>query len=81
MVHTLNVCLLRWLVDDSAVLQASQIKHADTTIGATADEHINAVGTESNVKHFLVMSNQLCLGCQGRNIPDCAGCVDAGCDD
>lgn len=57
MILTLNIRLLRWLVDDSAVLQASQIKHADTTIGATAHENINTVGTESNVKHFLVMSN------------------------
>jgi hypothetical protein len=63
------------------MLQASQVKHAHTPISATADKDIHAVCTESNIIDFLVVSNELSLCRQGRNIPNRASRVNAGRDD
>lgn len=75
------VILLSRLVDDRAVLQAAQIKHAHTTISAAANKDVDAVRTESNVIYLLVVRNQLCFGCERRNVPNCACCVDTRGDD
>lgn len=75
------ITLLRWFIDDSAVLQAAQIKHADTAIRATTDEYIDTVGTESDIEDFFIVSNQLRFSRQGRDIPDGAGSVDTRGDD
>lgn len=75
------VIFVRWLVDDGAMLEASEIKHSYTTICAAADKHIDAVGAESNIVDFLVVGDQLCLCSQSGNIPNGAGCVNAGSDD
>ena len=72
--------LLRRLIYDRAVFQAPEIKHAHTSISATANEHVNAVGAETHVVHFLVVCNELRLCRQCGYIPDCASCVDAGSD-
>jgi hypothetical protein len=74
------VVLLRRLVDDRAVLQAAQIEHAHTTIGAAANKDVDAVRTESDVVYLLVVRDQLRFGCECGNVPDCAGRVNAGCD-
>ena len=79
--HTLNISFLRWFINDSTVLQASQVEHSNTAIGTAADKHINAVGAEPDIKNFLIVGNQLCLGRQCRDIPDCAGRIDTRCDD
>lgn len=69
------------LVDDSAMLQTSQVKHAHTSISTAADKDIHAVRTKANIIDFLVVSNKLSLSGQGRNVPDSASCVNARCDD
>lgn len=69
--------LIRWFVDDCTMLQTPEIEHTHTAIGAAADENIDALGAETDVVDFLVVSNELCLGCQCRDIPDSAGRVNA----
>ena len=59
------------------MLETSEIEHSHTTIGSAANENVYAVGTESYIKHLLVMSYQLSLRCQRWNIPYRAGCVNA----
>jgi hypothetical protein len=73
--------LIGWFVDDSAVLQASQIKHSHATVRPTAYENIDAISAESNIIHLFVVGDELCLRCQSGNIPDGARCVDARGDD
>ena len=63
------------------MLEAAQVKHAHTAIGTAAHKYVDAVGTESNVKHFLIMGNELSLCCQGRNVPNRAGGIDTRGDD
>lgn len=52
--RTLLIFLCRF-VDDSAMLQAAEIKHSDTAVSATADEDIHAVRAKSNVVNLLVV--------------------------
>ena len=75
------VSLVRRLVDDCTVLEATQIEHPYTSIRTTAHEYINALGTESHVEHFLVMGDELRLRGKSRNVPDSAGSVYTGSDD
>ena len=56
------VVLLRWLVDDGAVLQAPKVEHPHATIRATADKYIDTPRTEAYIKDLLVVSDQLRLG-------------------
>lgn len=72
--------LVRWFVDNSTMLETTQIEHAHATISSAADKHVNAVGTEPNIVHLFVMCNQLCLCRERRNIPDGTGRVNAGRD-
>lgn len=81
MVEQTSIVLAGWLVDDGRMLQTTEIKHSNTTVLPTADKHINTVCAEAHVIHFFVMGDQLRLGSQGRNIPDCASCIDAGGND
>lgn len=69
-----------WLVDDGAVFETPEIKHAYASVGSTAHKDVDTLGAEANVKDLLVVRNQLRLGRQGWNIPDGAGRVDARCD-
>lgn len=68
-------------VDDSTVLQASQVKHAHTAISTTAHKHIYASCTETDIKHLLVVRDQLCFGSKSGYVPYRASCVDAGGND
>lgn len=70
-----------WLINNGAVLEASQIKHADTAIGTAADKDVHAVCTEPNIVDFLIVCNQLSFGSQGWNVPNGAGGVNARSDD
>ena len=63
------------------MLQTAKIKHPYASVLSTAEEYVYAIGTKSNVVDFLIVSNQLGLGCEGRYIPDGARCVDARRDD
>ena len=73
--------LLRRLIDDRAMLETPQVKHPHATISTTADKHVHAAGAEADVVDLLVMSDELRLGRQRRNVPDRAGGVDARGDD
>lgn len=59
------------------MLQAPQVKHTHAAISTAANKNIDTVGTESDIIHLLVVGNQLCLGCQGGNVPDGACRVNA----
>ena len=56
------VILLGRLVDDSAMLQTSKIKHPYTSISTATHEDINAVCAESYIKDLFVMGYELRLG-------------------
>ena len=71
------VRLFRGLVDDGAVLQASQIEHSYTSISAAADKDVDAARAKSNIEDLLVMCNQLRFGSKRGNVPDCTSRVDA----
>ncbi len=70
------VGLFRRLVDDCAVLEAPQIKHTHTAVGATANKDVHAVRTEAYVEHLLVVGDELSLRCQRGDVPDRAGRID-----
>lgn len=70
-----------WLVDDGAVLQTPQIKHANTAILTTAHKDICTISAESYIIHFLVVGDELSLGCQGWDIPYRTGRIYARGDD
>lgn len=70
------IILLRWLVDDGAVFQTSQIKHSHTAIRSAAHKNVDAVGAKPHVEHLFIMSDKLSFGSQGWNVPDCTGCID-----
>lgn len=59
------------------MFKASEIEHADTTIGATTNKQVYTVRTKSDIENFLVMGNKLGLGGKRRDIPYCACRVDA----
>lgn len=69
------------LVDNGAVLEAAEVEHADTAVGAAGDEDVDAVGAEADVEDFFVVGDQLGLGCQSWDIPDRTGGVNRGCND
>ena len=75
------VVLLGRLVDYSAVLEASEIEHANAAVGATTYKDVDAVGTKSDVEDFLVVCNQLCFCSQRRYIPYRTCSINTGCDD
>lgn len=79
--HHTFVMLLGRLVYNGTMFEASQVKHSYTTISPTAYKHIHAVGAKSDVKNFLVVSDELCFCCKRRYVPDCTCSVDAGCYD
>lgn len=60
----------RRLVDNGAVLEAAQIKHADTAVAPAADKHVHAIRTKSHVVDLLVVRNELRFSRQGWNVPD-----------
>jgi len=64
------------LIDDSAVLQRPQIKHANTAVCAAGDEDVHAVGAEAHIENFFVVSDELCLCRQSWYIPYGACRVD-----
>lgn len=78
--HT-SVVLAGGLVDDSAMLQTPEIKHANGSVLAAADKHILAAGTEPHIIDFLVVGDELRLGGQRGDIPDGARRVNARGDD
>lgn len=49
--------LIRRLVNDGAVLEATKIKHAHATVSTAAYEDINASGTKAHIEDFLVVRN------------------------
>lgn len=49
-------------VYNGTVFQTPQIKHPNAAVGSTAHKNIVAVSTETNVKNFLIVCNQLSLG-------------------
>ena len=57
------------------MLQASQVEHSNATILTTTHKHVDAVGAKPDIVYLLVVSNQLRLGGQRRDIPDCASRV------
>ena len=69
------------LVDNGTMFQTPQIKHTHTAVSTAADKNVDTVGTESDIIHLLVVGNELCFSGQGGNIPDGAGCINAGGDD
>lgn len=77
MAHITSVILARRLVDNGRMLQATQIKHSNTAVLTATDKDIDAVGAEADIIHLLVMCNELRLGRQGGDIPDCTCCVNA----
>lgn len=72
-----SVILACGLVYDGRMLQATKIEHAYASILAAAHKYIDTVGAKPNVIHLFVVSDKLSLGCQRRNVPDCAGRIDA----
>lgn len=73
--------LLVWFVNNRRMLQTPEIKHSDTPVCTTTDKDINTMGTESDVKDFFIVGNQLSLGSEGGNVPDGACGVNAAGDD
>lgn len=63
------------------MFEAAQVEHTHTAVSTAADKHVDAVRTEPNIVHLLVVSNQLRLGSQRRDVPDSARCINAGGDD
>jgi hypothetical protein len=57
------ITLFRWLVDDSAMLQAAEIKHTHATVSTATDKDVYTVCTETNVVDFFIMCDELCFGC------------------
>ncbi len=70
-----------WLINDSAMFEASEIEHANATIRAAGDKYIDAVGAKADIEHFFVMSDELCFGSKSGNIPYGTCSIDAGGDD
>ena len=60
---TILVILLRRLVNDGAVFEAAEVKHADTTVCTAAHENVDALRAESDVENFFVVGNQLGFRC------------------
>lgn len=58
------------------MLQASEVEHSYTTIRATTYENINAVCTESDIKNFFVVRDQLRFGCECRYVPYGTSSID-----
>lgn len=63
------------------MLETSQVEHSHATIGATTHKDIDTAGTETHIKDFLVMCDQLRLGSKGGNVPYGASSVDTGGND
>lgn len=63
------------------MFEAAEIEHPNTAICAAAYENVDALGAEADVENFFVVGDQLGFRCQGRDIPDRAGGVDARRDD
>jgi len=80
-VQLTSLVLCRGLVNNSAVLKTSKIKHANATVLPAADEHVDALGAESHVVNLFVVGDQLRLCRQRGNVPDGAGSVYARSDD
>lgn len=51
------------------MLETAQIKHANAAILAAANKHINTIGAETNVVDFLIVSDELRLGCKRGYVP------------
>ena len=45
------------LVNNGAVLEASEVKHSDGAVSAAGDEDIDAIGAEANIKNLFVMGD------------------------
>ena len=63
------------------MLETAEIEHTHTAVGAAGDEDVDTVGAEADVEDFFVVRDELSLGGEGRDIPDCTGCVNGGGDD
>lgn len=63
------------------MFEAAEVEHSDTAICATADKDIDALGAEADVEDLFIMGDQLGLGCQGGDVPNGTGSVDARGDD
>lgn len=48
--------LFRRLVNYRAMLQTSQIKHSNATVGTTAHENIDTICAESDIEDFFIVS-------------------------
>lgn len=58
------------------MFETPEIEHPYAAICATTYKDIDTVGTESDIKDFLVMSDQLSLGCKSRDVPNRACSVN-----
>lgn len=70
-----------WLVDDGAMFETAEIKHAHAAVGTAARKHVDAAAHEAHVVHLLIVGDQLRFSRQCGNIPDGTGGVDATRDD
>lgn len=70
------VILASGFVNDSAVFETPQIKHANAAILTAADEHIDTIRAKPNIVYFLVVGNELRLCRERRNVPDRACRID-----
>jgi hypothetical protein len=56
---TTFVVLFRWLIYDGAVFEAAKVEHSYTTICATTDKNIDALGAEADVEDFFIVGDEL----------------------
>ncbi len=54
---TFLIILLGRLVYDCTMLKTPKIEHPYTTISATANKNVDAVGAETDIKDFFIVSN------------------------
>jgi hypothetical protein len=65
-----SLLLASGLVDNGRVLQASQVKHANTSILTTANKYVYALSAEPHIVDLLIVGNELSLCGERGNIPD-----------
>ena len=62
------------------MLEATEVEHSHTTVSTARHEHIDAVGTEANIKYLLVVGYKLRLCRQSGYVPDSASGINTGGD-
>lgn len=66
---TFLIVLFRWFVYNGTMLETPEIEHSYAAIRATTYKNIDTVGAKSDIKHFLIVSNQLSFSCKSWDIP------------